>query len=244
MGNQQAIQWLAGFFEGEGCFSFNVDTTRSSKLKPWMSISNTNLLAIEECERILKYWNVYATRRCQVDKRPNTQPCYHIRINGVEHVQNLVRNILPYIECESYRGSRMLRFCNSRIGRVGRATTNDLEWQMYTEIINWRASTTTCEESYKLDYDWLAGVWEAEGTFSANQHGTPIIQLVNCNTKLIDKAHKHLPIGCHLKRYQIVSHHQPVWHLTLCGQSKLQKFETLIGACLRYRKHELDRIKI
>lgn len=244
MDNQQAIQWLAGFFEGEGCVSFNLRSQRDSKLTPWTSISNTSLTAIQECERILKYWNVYYTVRCQVDKRPNTKPCYHIRVHGVENVHWFLRNLHPYLECESYRVSRMLHFCDSRLGRKGHASTNDLEWQMYQEILNWRASTTTCEESYKLDYDWLAGVWEAEGTFSANQNGTPIIQLVNCNTKLIDKARVHLPIGCHLKRYQIVSHHQPIWHLTLCGQLKLQKFEALVGAKLRYRKSELDRIKI
>lgn len=241
MDNQQAIHWFAGFFEGEGCFSFNRNDSRGSRLQPWMSISNTDARAISECEKVLTNWCVQYTKRLQEDKRGH-KPCYHLRIHSVEQVLSLCEKLQPLLECDRERCASMLRFCRSRQGRVGHAPTNDLEWQCYSEITQWQASTTEREDSYSINADWLAGIYEAEGSFSLNQNGTPIVQLVNVNTRIIFKAKAHLDSGYHVRRYASSSGWQPIWHLNLCGHSKFRRLYALIGDRVRFRKSELDVI--
>lgn len=250
MDNQQAIHWFSGFFEGEGCFTI-VKRAKKGKnigfnLEPRISISTTNKTAFEICRSVLN--QLFIPNSFELARRKGRLPCYSIYIARTESIRDFTIRLLPYLECDRERCIIFNKFCQSRLARLRYSDINNYEWELYKELQQWSASTTTREESYSEDDNWLAGVYEAEGTFSISQLGVYKIQLCNTNNHIIWKAYQNLlSIGLsgHLKRYETGNpNHQPYWLLSLHGKNKCLKFADYYQSYFRCRREELDKIKI
>jgi hypothetical protein len=246
MDNQQEIQWFSGFFEGEGCFTIRLRKCRGNKegynLEPKISISTTNDKAKDICKRVLTQWFIEPS--ISIDRRKGKIPCYSIEISSHHSILEFTNKILPYLECDRERCVLMNKFCKSRWNRKRCSDINQHEWELYSKIQQWRSSETIREESYSSSLYWLAGIYEAEGSFYY-----PSIQLCNTNTGIIHKANDIiqdvLQLGSHLKRFETGNpNHQPYWVLSLHGKNKCQDFALEMQKYFKIRQGELEKIKI
>lgn len=250
MDNPQDIHWFAGFFEGEGSFSFRARNKRG-KIKglmyePKISISNTNALAIEKCENVLQTNYISYTKSLSV--RTGKIDCYSLDICSNLSVSLFVDKFKSLIECDEIRLDCFQKFVNSRIERKTYSAHNDYELELVKKHNLWRSSETTCKVSYSYSKDWLAGIYEAEGSFTNHGWtGSPIIQLSNTNISIVKKVVFILRddwLSPHIQKYEGTDKHQPYWLITLVGSSKYKRFCEKYASHLRYRLYELEKIKI
>ena len=131
-------------------------------------VHNTNLDIIEGCESYLKKNNIFFTR--QVQDRAGRKLQYTISIRNSKTIYRFVDRlytlISPSMECRLDEFQRIIG-----------------------------ASETTCDPSI-IDYDWLTGIYEAEGSFSLclNNRGVAAlkIEISNTNQRIIRKVQSHL----------------------------------------------------
>jgi hypothetical protein len=250
MDNPQDIHWFSGFFEGEGSFSFRERQRRGNNVgfffEPKISISNTNKIAIELCEKILqqKLINYSKTKSIRTGKID----CYDLSICSNVAISLFVDYFKSLIECDKVRLECFQQFVNSRMQRTRYSLHNDKELEIVEKHNQWRSSETTREVSYSYSRDWLAGIYEAEGSFTNHSWTTsPIIQLCNTNFSIICKAQYILQqdwINPHIHKFDVTEKHQSFWRLTICGKKKYNRFVEKYASCFRYRHSELEKIKI
>jgi hypothetical protein len=250
MDNQQEIQWFSGFFEGEGCQTFSLRKSRGLDnslyiIEPKISISNTEKSAIDICKTLMN--ELYIIPNTWVDKRKDKLPCYTLEINKADSIEVFTRKLKPFIECDRERLVIFNKFCQSRLSRIRYSKHNDYEWQLYKELQNWRSSEAKREESYNYSLDWLAGIYEAEGSFV--QHsvtGSGSINFCNTNVAIVSKVQFHLEklnLSGYYKRYPGNERHQPHWHIMLHGKNKSLRFINTMKPYFRFRKWELEYLE-
>lgn len=250
MDNPQDIHWFSGFFEGEGSFSFRVRQRRGQNTgilyEPKISISNTNSIAIEKCEKVLQSKLIQYCKTLNI--RYGKKDCYSLDISSKVNISLFVDFFKPYIECDKIRLDCFQKFINSRMNRVSFSPHNDYELQIIAKHNQWRSSETTREISYSYSRDWLAGIYEAEGSFvNHNWTGSPCIQLCNTNFSIICKAQEILRkdwLNPHITKHDKTEKHQAFWHLTLSGKNKYNRFVERYASHFTYRRNDLERIKI
>ena len=250
MANQQAIQWFSGFFEGEGCFTFRLRNARGNNsgqiIEPKVCLSNTNLRAIEFSESILNSWLISYSR--SVDQRINKLPCYSIEITKFSEILDFCEHMEPHIQCDKFRLKSFKDFCKLRLSKK-RYSPYVEEWDIYHKHKNWRASETTRDGSFNHSIDWLAGIYEAEGELSRSNRWTNQLNVSICNTNnlVIEKVIEILKTNLfnpYISFYKATEKHQSYWLVSLYGNTKVNRFWSLIESSLVFRKEEWLKIMI
>lgn len=258
MVNPQDIRWFSGFFEGEGsiCFRQRKRRTVSGKqnytgewiYEPKISVHNNNSISIDLCSKFwaLHFLNHY--RGLDYRKLPKNNTHY-LQITALDSILMFCENYKPYIQCDKVRLDAMLQFCSSRINRKSFSDYTDNELNCIQVVNQRRSSETTCEASYEYSKDWLAGIWESEGTNEFNprtgNYGTSIS---NTNPSIIEKARFILRqdgIEPHIKDFWSPNdNRQNCQRLTLWGNTKFKRFCEYYLPYFRYRSNEFINLKI
>lgn len=172
-------------------------------------ISNTELDIIEKCQKILLDFGIVATYSS--GQRGHRKREYDLRIQGVEDCKRLYKSIEKFLHCSK---------------------------EKFQQIIG--ASTTTREiPVIEPNKYWLAGVMEAEGSYSISRHFgkglrssySPVIAIANTNFAIIEKVVKcfhSLGLAWHVSdRLTSNPNHSDVKTLTISG------YKRVIRACYK-----------
>jgi intein/homing endonuclease len=91
------LAWLAGIIEGEGCFSL-VTAGRYNFFQIAITITNTDLLLLNECINILSSIGINARLTYRSKKIINRKPRYDVVLNGFENMKKFIDIILPFMK--------------------------------------------------------------------------------------------------------------------------------------------------
>ena len=114
---QERLIWLAGFIDGEGCFSLveqNSGSKKSRHVTPRVLVSNTNVASLRYIEEILDYHELayYVGWRDPEKKtsgfaRPTGKWLWTIQIAGAKRIKRFLEVILPYMVVKEKQASTM-----------------------------------------------------------------------------------------------------------------------------------------
>jgi len=101
--------YIAGFIDGEGCFSFHKEKT--GYYSPFLSISNTNEDVINWFKNTLD-WGY----KGYVDNR-REKPKWQLEMRGMKRLIPLLLDILPYLIVKKRHAELILEYCKSRLSK-------------------------------------------------------------------------------------------------------------------------------
>lgn len=176
--------------------------TASSNIE--VRISNTNLDIIEACESYLKANSVWFNRRSQ--SRPPRKTEYTIEIRDSKY------QIFKYAAILYELIKPSLECRNGEFQRI------------------LGTSETLCSPS--VDLDWIAGIFEAEGSFDLrrNHLGVSVmrVEISNTNPKILAKVICNLDAmlcAYHVRiRRKTKEHHSQAWSIEIHGMKRCQRF--------------------
>jgi len=105
--------WLAGFFDGEGCFSIgihkNKDTKFGYQIRPAMEIqiSRRDYYVIQKIRKKLGYGEIIFRRQ----NHPKWSPLCSIRIRGLDKIFSTIEKIQPYLILKKNQCEMFLEAC-------------------------------------------------------------------------------------------------------------------------------------
>lgn len=109
------LSWLAGIVEGEGCFGLT-SAGRYNFFQLTISITNTDMLLLEECKSILTLIGVKSRISGRNKLIPNRKFRYDLKIESMENMRNFIVKILPFMKSQKkMQAELMLSFLNRRI---------------------------------------------------------------------------------------------------------------------------------
>jgi hypothetical protein len=172
-----------------------------------VTISNTDFSIVEGCESFLRTNHIWFVR----DAKPRNG-----RTEYVIRVTNSGREVFQYADL-------LYKLISPSL---------ECRHDQYQTILG--APTTTRDLS--VDLDWLAAIYEAEGSFSLTldyrKNAALAITITNTNTRIVEKVLvnlKSLHCGCHLrdkKHYKHQSHYKPAKIIAICGMLRCRTFLT------------------
>jgi hypothetical protein len=122
------INWLVGIIEGEGCFSL-LKKQKYGKLKkaywPRIQITNTNLIMIRECKRILSYLGIATYFYTQLPK--SGKPYYRLEVGGLKRVKRFLDIFLRYFRCRKARLEILNEYILLRLSKHSHAPITEEE---------------------------------------------------------------------------------------------------------------------
>lgn len=134
--NQQEIKvsetdlaWLAGLFNGDGCFTMNVRKKRwkgkeSIGVDLCVSLTQTDAALVEEAVHLTEAITgitPYIAERAPSGNGINSK--LNMRVGRMKHIAIFIEAILPYLRAEKAARARlMLRYVKSRLAKMGTST--------------------------------------------------------------------------------------------------------------------------
>jgi len=107
----EALAWLAGIMDGEGCILFSQNAARGQRqLK--VQIKNTSIFMIDKISIIYAYMKFkfhYVTEDDGYNK-----PAIKIVVGGLDDVETLLRAILPHLTTKFYEARTVLNYIEWR----------------------------------------------------------------------------------------------------------------------------------
>lgn len=103
------LAWLAGFTDGEGTFVLSVHI-RSGLVNPYVSISNTNRVAIERAKAIVSAIVGREIRYTPTNVKQGWRPCYRLTVNNHHEIGALCAALLPWLVGRREQAEVMLRY--------------------------------------------------------------------------------------------------------------------------------------
>jgi hypothetical protein len=130
MGDQQRkmesrLAWLGGFWDGEGSvtMAYRQPKKRGQRafLTPQVSVVNTDLVPLNEVAPIFNEAGIAYWRSMSSDKGANCKPLHRLLVGGIKRCARVLPLLLPHLIAKRGRAEQLLRFCQSRLERPGRA---------------------------------------------------------------------------------------------------------------------------
>jgi hypothetical protein len=116
---EQELGWLAGAYDGEGCFNISLAKVQSRKryyLYPMIAITNTDYTFTDEVMRLLKKYKIpfYANER--IPHNTKHKKSMGIYIKGLKRIQTFLNLLNPYI-IRRERFKVLSEFVDRRVGQ-------------------------------------------------------------------------------------------------------------------------------
>jgi len=109
------LSWLAGIVEGEGCFSLCKADDKRKHFVFNISITNTDLMILNECISILKNIEVETHLHQRKVYFTHRKVGYNLVINGIDNLIKTLNAIIPYlIGQKKSQAILMVEFLNRR----------------------------------------------------------------------------------------------------------------------------------
>ena len=130
------LAYLAGFFDGDGCFSL-YKSQRKEKiyLTPEMSCTGCDEKQIDAVSEIMKHlgYPYYINRR--KGWKDNHRSSKDIKVIGIKRCLRVLPGIIPYLRGKKERAELLLWFCNLRKLLKGYSEPyTKVQWAIYDEI--------------------------------------------------------------------------------------------------------------
>lgn len=114
--NKTDYAWVAGFLDGEGCFTVGV-SREGRKHDPKIQVSQKSLIPI------LRLIEIIGGRYC-VDNRG----FYVYALSGATQIRQVLPEIIPYLTLKKKEAELLLDLCNTyRLPRTGSRVNSNLE---------------------------------------------------------------------------------------------------------------------
>ena len=91
------LAWLAGILEGEGSLALNKAGNKRKHFVFSISITNTDLMILNECVSILKNIGVETHLHKRKVYFENRKIGYNLNINGIDNLIKMINAIMPYL---------------------------------------------------------------------------------------------------------------------------------------------------
>ncbi len=143
MGNQQAktsdICWLAGFLDGEGCFSFQSNHVRYrgqpySYWYPRIRVDNTHRPTLDDVTYILDELGVGYNVTWRTPTNKNWKPSWCIAIAGMKRTSKFLRVISPYLKTKAEHAKRITAWIQVRQQHKQNDPYTEQELQLMAEV--------------------------------------------------------------------------------------------------------------
>lgn len=199
------IKWLAGFYDAEGCFRVNKQNKKKyTSYSPRAILNNTDLDTMEYIISLLL--NKYHINGHVRTTKPTTNRnvIRSLEIGRITKLVELCDLLLPYVVVKHDEVLLLKDFCSSRYTRFvendiknGQMPYNDYEVSLYHKLVEYKAHKKGRKcLSYKpiysnipngINWPWLAGYTDGDGSFSINKGGTASYCLATSNPSASDK---------------------------------------------------------
>jgi hypothetical protein len=135
---QQRLGWLAGVLESEGNISLvygnHGKAIRRIQIVPRVQITNKDINLIQNALSIIKA-NECSGRISYDGKRPVSNGCYILLIEGMKRIQKFIEIIEPYLVTKRDRLELLKQFCKSRIDDGPRNRPySSYEWYLFQQL--------------------------------------------------------------------------------------------------------------
>ena len=109
------LAWLAGLFDGEGCFGLHHkhNNRRKASIGPEITLCNTDGRLLQRSHFIMKQHGLGHYIHCY-QGRNNQNPHWVIKIYGMKRCKVLLETLLPYLVGKADQALTMLEFINYR----------------------------------------------------------------------------------------------------------------------------------
>jgi hypothetical protein len=184
--------YLAGLIDGDGSLGIAVHPHEQNYINydATVEVATTHLPTVKWLSDTFG-GQFYTTQ----DKRPNRKPNHHWYVSNSEHQLNLLKMVSPLLKLKRRQGETIVQF----IGLGGRSYHNSDARKELSDYVSFRNGFfepvkrmhRDVEEvtANKDDYQYLAGILDAEGTLSlyeSKRSFDPKIQLPNTDMRVFD----------------------------------------------------------
>lgn len=123
MDNQQAkisdteIAWLAGFFDGEGCFDYQRGYTKGlteTRWRPRVRVSNTHAPTLSVVDSLIQKMGGGHHIMWRHPSNPKYHPSWSVEIAGYKRVKRFLVQLSPWLQTKRKDAEVLLDFINSR----------------------------------------------------------------------------------------------------------------------------------
>jgi hypothetical protein len=104
--DENTLNYIAGFIDGEGCFGLSY--MGKGNIVPRISIANTNLEVLSWIKESVGFGAV-------APRKGRTKPCYEYYVQGFKRIPIFIKAFLPYLRVKKRDAELLLRWCELRI---------------------------------------------------------------------------------------------------------------------------------
>jgi len=125
--------YLAGFFDGEGCFRIAV-SEQNSRGQPRVQVGNTHYEVLYLIQCVLDGWGIHASMSRKTTTG-NRKMCYEINVVSSKNVYTLCDILKPYLVVKQEHAALIMQFIDLRFDDGYHGKTNEDEERMIIERI-------------------------------------------------------------------------------------------------------------
>ena len=114
--NIQNLCWLAGIIDGEGCITISTD--KQKFFRTYITVNNNNPYLIQRVGEILSELNIKFYYLLKKRNNPKHKETLVINITGLGSCRKLIENIFLYLVGKKEQAEIMLKYINSRKGKM------------------------------------------------------------------------------------------------------------------------------
>ena len=133
---ERDLEWLAGIFEGEGCFSLDYSSRATQprsgiQIIPRIILTNTDHSMVDEALRILHSHDVDGFVETKLTQ--GRKPCYNLTLHGMKRVKRLLELVQPYLRTGNKQADAqdLREFVESRLSKERKAPYSDRELWLF-----------------------------------------------------------------------------------------------------------------
>lgn len=131
---EEKLAWLAGIWDGEGSITIfsHIEKDGRRKLCPTIGVANTDIKIIAEIIKILDKHNIRLHLQARRGYKKEHSDCYSLITRNMTKIKAFLELLLPYLISKKPQAEILLRFVNSRLGKIQKNGKKPYHWE-YTE---------------------------------------------------------------------------------------------------------------
>jgi len=106
------LQYLAGFFDGEGCISIHRHQDKKTKrgyvLVPRITVANTR-------QEVVEWFKPFGFSVRRTKNGKNSKDVYRIELERLSVIQRFLQELSPFLRLKKKQADLLLEFCSSRL---------------------------------------------------------------------------------------------------------------------------------
>lgn len=115
------LEYIAGFVDGEGCFS--IYESHARWYSPYFSITSTNTEIIRD---IRKYFCLNVQIATKEPKKPEHKAAHELKTTNIDDCKSIAGQLLPFLRIKQEQAAIIMQFQRARPTYIGRGSQPDL----------------------------------------------------------------------------------------------------------------------